>query len=81
MIVNNSVSESVNVGVTFPGDDVKVYSWNWSGAEVEGGAYSATGRPARDPRGLTIRHWLAPGQEAVYRVESTSAAREPVTAK
>jgi hypothetical protein len=81
MIVNNSVSESVNVGVTFPGDDVKVYSWNWSGAEVEGGAYSATGRPPRDLRGLTIRHWLAPGQEAVYRVESASAAREPVTAK
>lgn len=81
MIVNNSVSESVRVAVTFPGEDVKVFSWNWSGKEVEGGAYSATGHPTRDERGLTISHWLAPGQEAVYRVESASAAREPITAR
>ena len=79
MIVNNSLSDSVNVGVTFPGDDVKVYSWNWSGKEVEGKAYSATSEnPKRDEHGLTIRHWLAPGEEAVYRVESTSAAKEPI---
>jgi hypothetical protein len=77
MIVNNSMTESVNVGVTFPGDDVRVHSWSWSNSEYEGGAYSAD-RYSRDENGLTIRHWLAPGQEAVYRVESISAANEPI---
>ena len=82
MIVNNSVSDVVNVGVTFPGNDVKVYSWNWSGQEVEGKAYSATSEnPKRDEHGLTIRHWLAPGQEAVYRVVSAAAAKEPISGR
>jgi len=77
MLVNNSTTESVNVGLTFPGADVRVFSWNWSGQEVEGGAYCASG-PTRDENGLSIRHWLAPGQEAVYRVESAAAAAEPI---
>ena len=82
MLVNNSLTESVNVGLTFPGSDVKVYSWNWSGQEVEGKAYSAdSSEPKRDENGLTIRHWLAPGQEAVYRVASTSATREPISGR
>ncbi len=75
MLVNNSITESINVGLTFPGDDVKVFSWNWHGQEVEGPAFSATGHPVRDEHGLTIRHWLAPGEEAVYRVQSSAAAR------
>ena len=69
MIVNNSMTENVNVGITFPGKDVRVFSWNWSGKEYEGAAYCASGQ-SRNENGLTIRHWLAPGQEAVYRVES-----------
>ena len=77
MIVNNSMTENVNVGITFPGDDVRVFSWNWSSNEYEGSAYSASGQ-SRDENGLTIRHWLAPGQEAVYRVESEYAANEPI---
>jgi hypothetical protein len=77
MLVNNSMTDSVNVGVTFPGSDVRVFSWNWSGSEYEGGAYCADGEH-RDENGLTIRHWLAPGQEAVYRVQSESAAREAI---
>ena len=77
MIVNNSMTDSVNVGITFPGTDARVFSWNWSGAEYEGSAYSAS-RQIRDENGLTIHHWLAPGQEAVYRVESASAANEPI---
>ena len=77
MLVNNSMTDSVNVGITFPGDDVRVFSWNWSGTEYEGSAYSASGQ-SRDENGLTIRHWLAPGQEAVYQVESESAANEPI---
>jgi hypothetical protein len=41
---------------------------------VEGKAYSATSEnPKREEHGLTIRHWLAPGQEAVYRVKSAAA--------
>jgi len=70
MIVNNSMKDSVNVGITFPGEDVKVFSWNWQGKEYGGGAYCASGQH-RDQNGLTIRHWLAPGQEAVYRIELT----------
>ncbi|NLC58419.1 MAG: hypothetical protein GX774_16420 [Armatimonadetes bacterium] len=77
MLVNNSMTESAKIGLTFPGQDVKVFSWNWSGAEYEGDAYCADGQ-SRDEKGLTIHHWLAPGQEAVYRVQSQSAAREPL---
>ncbi|MEI7899997.1 MAG: hypothetical protein WCK89_07070 [bacterium] len=77
MVVNNSMTESVNVGITFPSADVKVFSWNWNGAEYEGPAYCAEGS-SRSPESLTIRHWLAPGQEAVYRVQSAAAAKEPI---
>jgi len=68
MLVNNSLTDNANVGITFPGKDVRVFSWNWSGNEYEGLSYCASGQ-SRDENGLTIRHWLAPGQEAVYRVE------------
>jgi len=77
MIVNNSMTESVNLSITFPGEDARVFSWNWSGKEYQGGAYCASYQ-SRDENGFTIRHWLAPGQEAVYRVESESAANEPI---
>ncbi|MBM3213239.1 hypothetical protein FJZ33_13550 [Candidatus Poribacteria bacterium] len=77
MIVNNSMTENVNVGVTFPGDDVQVFSWNWYGNEYQGGAYCASGQ-TRNQSGLTINHWLAPGQEALYLVGSALAAREPI---
>jgi hypothetical protein len=77
MIVNNSMTENVNVGVTFFGKDTKVFAWNWLGVENEGVAYCAS-EMRRDDEGLTIRHWLAPGQEAVYRVESESAVNEPI---
>ena len=75
MIVNNSTTENTNVGITFPGEDVKVYSRDWGGNEYEGGAYGAHGQ-TRDEHGLTIRHYLAPGQEAVYRVDSEAARAE-----
>ncbi len=78
MVVNNSMSLNVNVGLTFPGKDVRVFSWNWSGREYEGGAYCQDGQ-TRNEKGLTIRHWLAPGQEAVCRVESEAAAKEPLS--
>ena len=70
MLVNNSMTENVHVGITFAGTSTRVFSWDWSGQEVEGGAYSAS-RQTRDEHGLTIWHWLAPGQEAVYRVDSS----------
>jgi len=78
MIVNNSVTENVNVGITFPGEDVRVFSLNWHGKEIEGPAFSSTGKPVRDEHGLTIRHWLAPGEEAVYRVQSSAVARSAI---
>ncbi len=77
MVVNNSMTECVNVGLTFPGDDVTLYSWNWSGNEYHGGAYCNSG-VTNDEHGLTVRHYLAPGQEAVYRVDSASANAEPL---
>jgi hypothetical protein len=69
MLVNNSQTRSVRVAMTFPGKDVKVYSWDCSGAEVEGPAYCAD-TPRHTDAGLQVWHWLAPGQEAVYRVDS-----------
>jgi len=69
MLVNNSQTESVNVQLAFPGADMRIFSWDWSGRERDGGAYAAE-RLTRDPDALRVRHWLAPGQEAVYRVDS-----------
>jgi hypothetical protein len=68
MLVNLSMTESHQVGLTFPGKGARVFSWNWQGQEYEGAAYCECGT-SRDDQGLTIRHFLAPGQEAVYRVE------------
>jgi hypothetical protein len=56
--------------VTFPGKDVKIHSWGWDGKESEGGAYAARDSGQRTENGLEVWHWLAPGQEAVYRMDS-----------
>ncbi len=69
MIVNNCPWDSVRVVVTFADPNVKLYSWNWDGEEYRGGAYSASSTKQTD-QGLEVTHWLAPGQEAVYRVDS-----------
>lgn len=80
MLVNNSMTDDVFVTVTFPGKDVRVFSWNWGGAEYEGAAYSAINQSPVDENGLSIQHSLAPGQEAVYRVQSAAASTQPFTA-
>jgi len=80
MLVNNSTTDSVRAALTFPGADVKIYSWNWSGQEYEGGAYCADSTQRTDA-GLTVWHWLAPGQEAVYRVDSEGIRRAEITGK
>ena len=74
------MTDDIYVGITFPGKDVRVFSWNWGGAEYEGGAYSAIGQSPVDDTGLTIQHSLAPGQEAVYRVQSAAASTQPFAA-
>jgi hypothetical protein len=79
MLVNNSMTDDVIVSISFPGKDTRVFSWNWAGKEYEGGTYCAIGR-LPDENGLTIQHALAPGQEAVYRVQSASASTQPFTA-
>lgn len=77
MIVNNSQTTDASITVTFPGEDVKVYTWDWYNKLHEGNAFSAiAGR--RDKTGYTIEHWLAPGQEAVYRVDSSLVAKERI---
>jgi hypothetical protein len=68
MLVNLSMTESQKVSLTFRGEKARLFSWNWQGQEHEGLAYSADGC-VRNDQGTTVAHWLAPGQEAVYRVE------------
>lgn len=79
MLVNNSQTENVNVGITFPGDPENIHltSWNWEGEAYGGLAYCASDS-TKDEHGLTVRHFLAPGQEAVYRVDSEAANAEPL---
>lgn len=68
MLVNLSMTESHKVGLTLRGAQTRFYSWSWQGQEREGMAYSAEDcRPGE--AGPTLNHVLAPGQEAVYRVE------------
>jgi hypothetical protein len=78
MVVNNSTEENARVAVTFPGKDVQLHSWQWNGTEQPGHAYSADSAE-RTEAGVTVWHWLAPGQEAVYRVESELTRSTPVT--
>jgi hypothetical protein len=66
--VNLDLTESRQIGITFRGSKTRVFSWNWHGKEREGPAYSQIGA-THDEHGYTINHFLAPGQEAVYRVE------------
>ncbi len=67
MFVNNSMTESERVKITFR-KNARLFSWDWHGREYEGAAYCADGSgPEGD--GIAVWHWLAPGQEAVYRVE------------
>jgi len=80
MLVNNSTSESVRATLGFPGADVKIYSWNWSGEEYEGGAYCADAVQHTE-NSVRVGHWLAPGQEAVYRVDSEAIRKAEITAK
>ncbi len=75
MLVNNSQTANARASIKFRGADVRVFSYNWAGKEYEGGAYSADDQ-RREADGLTLYHWLAPGQEAFYRVESASADAE-----
>ena len=77
MIVNNSMSESVHAGIEFPGKDIKIYTMNWDGQEVEGTSQFSSDPPEKSDKSLTVHQWLAPGQEVLYRVESISASKEP----
>jgi hypothetical protein len=80
MLVNNSTTDNVHAALTFPGADVRIYSWNWHGKEAEGGAYCADAVEHTD-NGLRLRHWLAPGQEAVYRLDSERIRSAGITTK
>ena len=81
MGVNNSATRSAQVGISFPGSDVKIFSMDWNGKEYQGPAYSATGGITQTDSELKVKHFLAPGQEFVYRVDSKSAASEPISPK
>lgn len=69
VLVNNSISDNARSYVTFHKNS-RLFSMDWEGHEYEGRAYSsiglttdADGRPVHD-------FFLAPGQEAFYRVET-----------
>jgi len=79
MFVNLSRTRSSHLVVTFPGVDVKLYSWDWNGKETPGPAYSNCGSTRTD-HGIVVQHFLAPGQEAVYRVDSAAANAAPLPA-
>jgi hypothetical protein len=68
MVVNNSMTHNVNVRLVFPGVGVRLFSRNWQGREVEGPSLTSGGI-APVENGLLSGHWLAPGQEAFYRVQ------------
>jgi hypothetical protein len=72
MLVNLSMTQSHQVGLTLAGKGARAFSWDWGGHEYEGAAYCECGT-SRDDGVLTLRHFLAPGQEAVYRVEPGTA--------
>jgi hypothetical protein len=68
MLVNLSMTENQKISLTLKGEKVRFFSWGWDGKEHEGPAYSSDGY-TRNEQGATLSHFLAPGQEAVYRVE------------
>lgn len=78
MLVNSSMTDSCLATLVFPGSDVRIFSWDWSGQEREGPAYCVADE-ARTDAGYSVRHWLAPGQEAVYRVDSEAIRAAPIT--
>jgi hypothetical protein len=67
MLVNNSTDKNCCVRVSFP-RYARTFSWDWYGKEYEGTAYCGD-RITNDSDGNQLHTlWLAPGQEAVYRV-------------
>jgi hypothetical protein len=70
MIVNNSMTKTDRVLLKFP-KKARIYSWDWSGLQREGAAYCSDDIARTDKEdGTTVTWcWLAPGQEAVFRVE------------
>jgi hypothetical protein len=67
MFVNNSMTESNRFYIRFP-KDVKTFSWDWDGKEYEGAAYCSEAIITEADGEKLHELWLAPGQEAVYRV-------------
>jgi hypothetical protein len=68
MFVNNSMTDDEMFYITFPKGS-RTFSYNWYGKEYEGGAYAHTGIQP-DSEGNPVHSIiLAPGQEAVYRIE------------
>ncbi|MBI2298623.1 MAG: hypothetical protein HYU66_06670 [Armatimonadetes bacterium] len=69
MLVNLSLTDSRQIGLTFAGEKARYFSWDWYGHEYEGPAYGSSGA-SKDEHGLPkVEHFLAPGQEAVYRID------------
>jgi len=83
MVVNNSITDSVKVKLRFPGKNTRLFSWDWRGNVYQGLANAETKVSVPKPTivGDEIEMaggWLAPGQEAVYRVDSDSARSSPI---
>lgn len=80
MVVNRSMSAtgSVAVTLTFP-QGSRIFHYH-KAKEYEGRALEHGGAIVAEANGFSIKHWLAPGQEVVYRVEPApeTEAIEPV---
>ncbi len=66
MVVNAGFTNSVAVTLTFP-QGSRIFHYRRA-KEHEGRALEHGGPIVEVPEGFSIKHWLAPGQEVVYRV-------------
>ena len=77
MIVNNSQTVDARIDITFNDPDVRLSCWGWDGKQHGGGPSAVTGSRQVEGRTL-VEHWMAPGQEAVYKVESSALDKAPI---
>ncbi|MBX7258106.1 MAG: hypothetical protein K1Y02_17225 [Candidatus Hydrogenedentes bacterium] len=61
-VVNNTVDTNTNATLTFRGANTTAYEMNWENKETAAGVRKEEG-------GVSVSHWLAPGQMQVYRVD------------
>jgi hypothetical protein len=73
MVVNNSLQSNVHVTLRFCGKKTRLFTQDWNGNEQESVAWMDYPQRWRVlESSIEVDHWLAPGQELVYRVDANS---------